>query len=188
LLKLRAPAGEIQNIGAVFNTWVQQKLKPSAGRAERVYDSLKAANDLRGLGTIGLYLAGKMYRDMDDRTRMVDVYAFATLRCRGPIVVRMHYELAEFWNEFDNRDEARQRYLATAILEPDGWGRRAMVGLAGLALRDGEPKECLTLCKQYLQMREAQARDVLSLMGRAYEQLGKYRAAAECFAGKLPAE
>ncbi len=188
LLKLRAPAGTIQNIGTVFKTWVQQKLKPSAGRAERVYDSLKVANDLRGLGTIGLYLAGKMYREMDDRTRMADVFAFATLRCRGPIAVRMHFELAEFWNEFDNRDEARQHYLATAILDPEGWGRHALVGLAGLALREGEPRECLALCKQYLQVREARASDVLSLMGRSYEQLGKYRAAAECFAGKFPAE
>jgi hypothetical protein len=61
--------------------------------------------------------------------------------------------------------------LAVAALDPKGLGPRAELRLADLELRAGARR---------------QRADVLALMGKAYEVQKNYRAAAECYGGRVP--
>jgi hypothetical protein len=100
----------------------------------------------------------------------------------------MTFDTATWYDLLDEFEPARQRYLAVAATDPKGLGAQAELKLAGMALRQGDPAECLRRCWAVLDRPGVDRADVLSLMGRGYEQQRNYRLAAECFAGRVPTE
>jgi hypothetical protein len=76
--------------------------------------------------------------------------------------------------------------LAVAALDPKGLGPRAELRLADLELRAGRAAECVKRCRALATRAGAPRADVLALMGKAYEVQKNYRAAAECYGGRVP--
>ena len=75
-----------------------------------------------------------------------------------------------------------------AAADAGGPGDRARVRLAEIALADGKADECVRFCRQVLARDHEDREAVLRLLGRGYERMNRPRAAAECFAGRLPTQ
>jgi hypothetical protein len=74
----------------------------------------------------------------------------------------------------------------TSKSEKSKWAAAPQLRLAGIALDTDRPEETLRLCRALLQDKLAPQREVLLLMGRAYEKSGEPRKAALCFKGEIP--
>ncbi|MBA4065271.1 MAG: hypothetical protein C0501_16480 [Isosphaera sp.] len=171
-----------------FGTLLRYRLAPSGGRRDEVVAAVRAADDGRRLGPVGAVLAGAAYRELGLPDRAVAVYDAAAEACRGPLAARMTFEAAARFDELDVRPAARQRYLAVAATDPRGYGPRAGLRVADLAARDGRGAECVARCRGLVGSPGLGRDEVLAVMGRGYELVKDYRRAAECFAGRVPAE
>jgi tetratricopeptide (TPR) repeat protein len=167
---------------------VRYRTSPTAGRRSALVDALRAARDAGALGPGGTYLAGRIYRDLGLAERTITLFDAAALTTRGPLAQRMTFEVAEWYDLLERSDDARQRYLAIAATDPRGFGPKAELALAALALREKKTEECLRRCRVLLARGAVDRIAVLGLMGRGFEQKKNYRAAADCFAGRVPGE
>ncbi|QJW98035.1 hypothetical protein FTUN_5615 [Frigoriglobus tundricola] len=171
-----------------FEALIRYRAMPTPSRRKMLLDALREASDGRGLGPGGTYLVGRVYRDLGMSEKTVAMYDKATDTIRGPLAVRMTYEAAEWYDLLDRRDAARPRYLAVAATDPKGLGPKAELKLAALALRAGNPDDCIRRCRAIADHSGVERAEVLALMGRGYEARRNYRQAAECFAGRVPTE
>jgi tetratricopeptide (TPR) repeat protein len=171
-----------------FDGLLRHRLAPSPGRCGEVVAAVCAADDGRRLGPVGVLLAGAAYRELGLPDRMAAVYDAGAEACRGPVAARMTFEAAQRYEELDLRPAARQRYLAVAATDPRGYGPRAGLRAAELAARDGRGAECVVRCRGLVGNPGVGQDEVLAVMGRGYELARDYRRAAECFAGRVPAE
>jgi tetratricopeptide (TPR) repeat protein len=174
--------------GAMLEAILRYRLAPADGRRTILEAALRDAADGELLGPAGRFLAGQAYRDMGAHDRMAELYERTADGTRGPLAFRMTFAVAERMNELDRRAPARRRYLAVAAADPDGLGPRARLRLADLAARDGNGAECVALCRAALDRPGIDRSEALPILGRGYELLGRYRQAAEAFAGRVPAE
>ena len=171
-----------------FGALLRHRTAPTDDRAGELRTALAAGGDGRALGPAGALLAGRAYRESGRPDSAVRVYEAAAAVGRGPLAVRMTFEAAEFFAALDRRAAARTRFLAVAAADPDGLGPRAGVRVAELAARDGRGAECVRRCRAAAGRPGVELDELLPVMGRGFELEGKYRLAAECFAGRLPAE
>lgn len=171
-----------------FESLLRYKATPTEGRRVILLADLSATGDARAIGPGGVYLAGRIYRELGMPEKTAAIYDAATDSIRGPLAMRMTFDAAEWYDLIDRYEPARQRYLAVAAVDPKGLGSKAELRLAGIALRLGNADECLRRCRAVLDRPGVERGEVLSLMGRGYEQQRNYRLAAECFAGRVPAE
>ncbi len=167
---------------------IRYRAAPTESRRKMLLDALREASDGRGLGPGGTYLVGRVYGDLKMSEKMVALFDAATDSIRGPLAVRMTFEAAEWYDLIDRRDAARPRYLAVAAADPKGLGPKAELKLAALALRAGNPDECIRRCRAVADAPGVERSDALALMGRGYEARRNYRQAAECFGGRVPVE
>jgi tetratricopeptide (TPR) repeat protein len=167
---------------------VRFRLAPSELRAEAACDALRTAGDGLALGPAGVHLAGRVYVEAGRPDLMVGVYDTAAETLRGPLAVRMAFDAAEHFYRSDSRRSARARFLAVTVADPTGLGPLAQLRLADLAARDGRGAECVGRCRAALGKPGVEQDDVLRVMGRGFELERQYRLAAECFAGRVPAE
>ena len=156
----------------------------SAGRD--LLSALPPFADGRAFGLAGIYLAGQAYRELGQDDRMIALYEAAAEHAKGVLAVRMTLAVAEYLDELGEVGPARQRYLAVAAAGPGEPGAIARFRLAGLALRAGSPDDCLALCRTVIDSAGVDRRELLRLMGRAYERKQQPLLAAQCFAGTFP--
>jgi tetratricopeptide (TPR) repeat protein len=161
---------------------------PTPARRTALIAALGRSGDGAALGPGGAYFAGRVYRDLGVTERAVALFDDASARTRGPLAHRMAFEVAEWYDAREQADPARQRYLALAVTDPKGYGPKAELRLAQLALREQNLDDCLRRCRTLLTRAGADRTATLATMGRAYELRRNYRAAAECFAGRAPEE
>ncbi|MBN9120338.1 MAG: tetratricopeptide repeat protein [Planctomycetes bacterium] len=161
---------------------------PTESRRAVLLKALHGSDDARALGPGGAYLAGRVYRDLGMPDKMLALYDKATESTRGPLAMRMTFDAAAWCDLSERVGPARQRYLAVAATDPKGLGPQAELRLAAMALRAGDPDECLRRCRGLAARSGVDRSEVLALMGRGYEVKRNYRLAAECFAGRVPAE
>ena len=161
---------------------------PTDGRNTALLAALRECGDGRALGPAGSYLAGRVYRDLGMPDHMAALYDRATDGIRGPLAVRMTFDAAAWYDLCDRPEPARQRYRAVAATDPKGLGPQAELRLADMALRAGAVDDCIRRCRGLAGRPGADRSEVLVLMGRGYEAKRNYRSAAECFAGRVPAE
>lgn len=175
-------------LAGFFDTWLRYKSNPSESRAKRVAEALVSIGEGRLLGPIGYLLAGQTYREIGHFDRVAGLYDAATQFVRGPLAIRMMFEAAERYDQLDFREEARKRYSVVAVIDREEWGLKAELRLADLAVRDRRGQECVSRCRALIGRKGIDTSEVLALMGRGYEFLKQYRLAADCFAGRVPAE
>jgi tetratricopeptide (TPR) repeat protein len=171
-----------------FQVLLRYKTDPSDMRGQRVVEALMAIGEGRSLGPAGYLLAGQVYREIGRYDRAAGLYDAASEIVSGPLALRMKFEAAERYDELDIRKEAQRRYRVVAAVDRETWGPKAELRLADLALRDHQWEECIGRCRKLIGRDGIDSADVLALMGRAYEMLKQYRLAAECYAGRVPAE
>jgi tetratricopeptide (TPR) repeat protein len=171
-----------------FEALVRFRSSPSESRGETLLAALGIVDEGRPLGATGVLLTGQAYRDLGLHERAVRLYDAGAAAFRGSLAVRMTFETAERFDRLDLRREARQRYLAVTVMDPRGLGPRAALRVADIAARDGKGSECVSRCRELIDQPGVELAEVLAVMGHGYELQGKYRLAAECFAGRVPAE
>ena len=171
-----------------FGALLRHRVAPSDGRAAVVLDLLAEGHDGRPLGPLGVYLAGRAYREAGRPEAMAALYDRTAETARGPFGVRMTFEAGEYLWELDRLGPARQRFLAVAALDPSGLGLTAELRLAEADGRAGDGAGCVRRCRRLLARPGADPAEVLPVMARGFELEGRYRAAADCLAGRVPGE
>jgi tetratricopeptide (TPR) repeat protein len=175
-------------LAELFEAFARYRVSPSESREEALLEHLLAGRHARAVGPAGVLLAGVAYREVGKVDQMVGLYEGVAESVRGPFAARMTFAVAERYDQLGENAKARQRYLVVAATDRDGLGPLAEFRVADLAFRDGRAAECVRRCRDALGRPGVERDEVLSLLGRAYERLGQYRAAATCFAGQVPAE
>lgn len=160
----------------------------SAGRGEALAKAVRLAENGRPFGPAGQWLFGQWLGEAGHADEMAVAYERAAETARGRWAVRFALATADHLYTRGQTDDAGRRFAAVAAADAGEWGDRARVRLAEIALREGRPAECVRYARAVL-ARDHEDRDqVLRLLGRGYEQLNRPRAAAECFAGRLPTQ
>lgn len=175
------------NLAKLFGDYLRHAGSPTAIRAESLYAAVKQADGGRRLGPAGMYLVGRIYRDLGFGAKTVALYEQG-ITTGGPWTPRLTLAVGEMLADEDRLAEARQRLLAVAAIDPGGLGRQAEMLLADVDLRNGSPAAALARCRRLMDRPDADETALLVLMGRAHEAAGDYRRAALCFGGRRPAE
>jgi tetratricopeptide (TPR) repeat protein len=162
--------------------------RPSDLRADKVSQALEAVGEGELLGASGYLLAAQVYREIGRHDRAAGVSDAAGERTHGKLSLRLTFEAAERYDQLDLRAEARKRYAVVAATDTQEFGPKAAFRMANLALRDGRGGECVQRCRTLIGNSVVDQNELLDVMGRGYELLKQYRRAAECFAGRVPAE
>lgn len=173
---------------AAFEGLLRYRGAPTESRRTAMLTAMREAGDGAALGPGGVYLAGRVYRDLGMPDRMAALYDKATESIRGPLALRMTFDAAAWYDLSERFELARSRYRTVAATDPKGFGPQAELRLAAMALRTGNTDECLRRCRGLLDRSGIERNEVLKLMGRGYETKRNYRFAAECFAGRVPPE
>jgi tetratricopeptide (TPR) repeat protein len=171
-----------------FQSLSRYRVAPSELRAKELHEATEAAGNGRAFGPVGVYFAGQVYRESGRTDRMAALYETGSAEGRGPVPLRMTFDVAEYMYRQGDRQGARQRYLAVAATDPSGLGSRSEVRLADLAARSGLGAECVARCRRAVGGKNVDEAELLRVMGGGYELLGQRLRAAECFAGRVPAE
>jgi tetratricopeptide (TPR) repeat protein len=192
LVEFREEFGQepYRGVAAFLDALACYRAVPDPGRAARqaqdLLTALLALKEDPVLGPVGRLLAGQAYRDLGMGDRMAALFEKAAAQVRGPLLLAMNADLAEYLYASGQRPAARQRFEALAAATGPH-ALRAEMRLAELDVLDRQPDECLKRCRKLL--RENRAADVpalLRLMGKAYDQKGEYGRAARCYAGQVP--
>lgn len=139
------------------------------------------------VGPAGWVLMGQAYADLGMQEQTIRCYEQLLRETKGPLAAEVSMTLAELLEGADRRPEALKLYVSLADMDGSPVASRARLRLAGTALRERKPKECVAWCRRLLDdPRAAEAPEALRLMGVAYEQLGDHTRAAKCFAGQVP--
>ncbi|HKI37921.1 MAG TPA: tetratricopeptide repeat protein [Gemmataceae bacterium] len=170
-----------------YGQLLEVKGKGSAREATELLATLWAVEQKEPvLGPVGPLLIGHAYRDLDQPDEMIAVYQKALSGIKGPVAAEMSYAVAQDLSEHNKLEAARKLYLPLSKMEGSRWAASAQLRLAEIALQTRRPQETLQLCRKLLADKQAPQRDVLLLMGRAYEEAGEPRKAASCFKGEVP--
>jgi tetratricopeptide (TPR) repeat protein len=182
------PSEQHAAVAEMFEWLLRHRASPSEGRKELFLHAAHEADEGRKLGPAAVYLVGLAYREMGRPDRMVALYDAAAETTHGPIASWMTFDAADRFYKLDARYEARQRYLAVTVSDPEGLGPTAELRVAELAARDGRGEECIRRCLRAAGRPGVDGSKLLAVLGRGYELQRDYRRAAECFAGRLPKE
>lgn len=158
----------------------------SATRGEALAKAVRMADGGQPFGPAGQWLFGGWLGETGHADEMAAVYEKASETARGPWAVRFALATADHLLASGKTDEAAPRFAAVAAADAAASGDRARVRLAEIALREGRPAECVRYARAVLARDHEDRDEVLRLLGRGYEMLNRPRAAAECFAGRLP--
>ncbi|MDY3557332.1 hypothetical protein R5W24_006520, partial [Gemmata sp. JC717] len=164
-----------------FTALLRYRTAPSESRKELLFRAIDAADEGRALGPGGVYLTGRVYSELGLTREMCSLYEREVETARGPLALRMLYEVAERYDRLDARPAARARYLSVAAVDPYGLRARAELRLAALDARDGNGEDAVRRCWALTKSKDVPLADVLRVMGHGYELQGMYRAAADCF-------
>lgn len=173
------------NLAKLFGDYLRQSNAPTELRTDALYAAVKQVDGGRRLGPAGVYLIGRVYRDLGFGAKTVALYE-DRIAAGGPWSPRLTLAVGEILIDDDRPDDARQRLLAVAAVDDGDLGRRAEMLLADLELRAGQPAAARTRCQRLLDRPDADETALLALLGRAHEAVGEYRKAALCFGGVRP--
>jgi tetratricopeptide (TPR) repeat protein len=175
-------------VGEAFRRHFRLTDHPTRLKREELAAAVRQADYGSPLGPAGRLVFGGWLDDAGEGKEMLAAYDAAAETTRGRWAVRLALASGDHLYARGEVPAARGRYTAVAAADAGEHGDRARVRLAEIALADGKADECVRFCRQVL-ARDHEDRDaVLRLLGRGYERMNRPRAAAECFAGRLPTQ
>jgi tetratricopeptide (TPR) repeat protein len=178
----------IPALGEVFHGYFRFAAKPTELNRSELVTAIRHADLGKPFGPAGQLMFGGWLGEAGEGKEMLAVYEAAAETARGEWAVRLALGAGEYHYSSGDRTAAKCRFVAVAATDSGEYGDRARVRLAELALTAGRADECVAYCRQVLNRDHTDRSDTLRLLGRGYEQLNRPRAAAECFAGRLPTQ
>jgi tetratricopeptide (TPR) repeat protein len=169
-----------------FEALHRYRVGPTASRKEALLHAMRDAENGARFGLAGVYFAGSVYREIGMPQEACNLYEAVSDSARGPLAVRMVFDVAEHYYKINQHKLARARFLAIAALDSGTLATFAEFRLATMDVREKRHADAIRRCAAILNRPGVERTEVLALMGRAYEGLGQYRLAADCFAGRLP--
>jgi tetratricopeptide (TPR) repeat protein len=140
-------------------------------------------------GYIGQLLIGRLYAELGFDDQMLDHYSKQLARGVPPLIEEeMKFSIASRELAHDRTDEAVKIWKELSDHGSEIWSNRAKLRLAERSLAGDRAQECVDICHSIRAGVGVTKKEMLKLMGRAFEQLGDDRLAARCFAGHLPKE
>lgn len=174
---------ELRNCFEAISRWLS---RPTELRAEQLELLLTKVGEFRRFGPAGVLAVGRLWRGMGRADRAAKLWDSVAADFRGPLAVRVVYESAVAWEAQGQLEHARARYNTVAALDGREWGLDAELKLAAMDLTADRATDALTRAYRVWHRRNVASQELLALMGRAYEKLGRYAAAAECYSGFVP--
>ncbi|MCY2991660.1 MAG: tetratricopeptide repeat protein [Planctomycetota bacterium] len=155
-----------------------------------VQSMMALKDDYQWLGEAGALVIGRAYRELDWPDEMAIVYTeVLEHEPRGAIAREIQYALADYVYSSGDWKAAIAPLSSLATAGTDRWTMLARLKLAEYALADNRPQDCLTACCELLrESRSPTVSHAWVLMGQAYEQQGKYKEAARCYARDVTTE
>ncbi len=191
VLKDRFDSGPSRSAAALVNSLARfETLSDPASRDREsvfLYRALSGIDENADwLGSTGVVLIGRAYRNLSLPEKMVELYSKALANeIREPVASEMRFALAEHSLATGNVDDGRKQLVALSHAKRSSWSQPAAMRLAKLELDDGRYSECVSLCQEIA--KEESLRDTaLHMMGQAFERSGDFGKAAACYAGNLP--
>lgn len=175
-------------LGEAFHRHFRLADHPTRLKQEELAAAVRHADYGRPFGPAGRLVFGGWLGDAGERKEMLTAYDAAAETARGKWAVRLALASGEALYAGGEVTAARGRFTTAAAFDAAAHGDRARVRLAEIALTDGKADECVRFCRQVLARDHEDREAVLRLLGRGYERLNRPRAAAECFAGRLPTQ
>lgn len=175
-------------VAEMFECYFRFTHKPSDFSRDQLATAVRHAESGKPFGPAGQLLFGGWLGAAGRPAEMQKVYATASESAPGIWGVRIALAAGEGLFAAGDKAAAKSRFTAVAAADRGEYGDRGRLRLAEIALADGRADECVRLCRQVLARDHEDRTTVLRLLGRGYERLNRPRAAAECFAGRLPTQ
>lgn len=183
-----------RDAAAFLETYARFHLPSGRKRSQQEAQALVSA--LVGLKTgatlpaAGVLLVGDAYAELGLDEQMATTLEQALKRgVSKPIAHEISCELAEFSHLAGRQEEAVKRLSVVFTSASPAKARQAGLRIAEINLANNRIDECLRICRKMLADTDKEdAATILRLMGKAFEQAGDHPRAAQCFAGRLPAE
>lgn len=172
----------------VFACYLRFADRPTGLNREDLATAVRHAEFGKPFGPAGQLLFGGWLGEAGRGKEMLTAYEAAAETTRGPWAVKLALAIGEQLYATGEKTAAKGRFTAVAASDGGQKGDRARLRLAEIALADGNADECVRLCRQVAARDNEDKTVVLRLLGRGYERLNRPRAAAECFAGRLPTQ
>ncbi|MCS7020300.1 MAG: hypothetical protein NZU63_00565 [Gemmataceae bacterium] len=172
----------------LLEAWVHYRHHPTPSRAEAVARALQRLDNCSLFDAAGHYWAGQVWYQLNNPEQMIRCYQQAEATGRNPWTLQMLNALASYYHQVGLVSQARSHDWTLLAVDPKGWGQWAAIRLAASSLEHGEVHLCVDLAWRLRHAPEQLQREALPLLGAAYERLGRFRWAAECFAGRWPDE
>lgn len=173
-------------LGDAFACYLRYAAHPSELKRDELAAAVRNAEFGKPFGPAGQLTFGRWLGEAGLGKEMMTAYEAAAETTRGPWAVKLALASGEHLFATGEKTSARSRFIAVAAADGDEMGDRARLRLAEIALANGQADECVRLCRQVAARDNEDRSTVLRLLGRGYEQTSRPRAAAECFAGRLP--
>lgn len=173
-------------VAEAFHCFFRLTGHPTRLKRDELIASVRHADLGQPFGPAGRLLFAGWLGLAGESNEMLAAYDAAADTTRGHWAVRIALASGEHLYAAGDPAAARGRFVAVAVADAGELGDRARVRLAEIALLKGDAAECVRLCRQVLKRDHEDREVVLRLLGRGYERLNRPRAAAECFAGRLP--
>jgi tetratricopeptide (TPR) repeat protein len=176
---------------ALLDALARYRCRPSSSQATREAGDVLAAllvyREEPVLGKIGVLLAARAYRDLGLPEEMAILYERVSFDRNSPLGQEMTADLAEYHFQLREWKTARLEFEFLAGRD-SRYSQTAQLRLAELDLQEKHPDDCLKRCRRVLSATpKAIPLNLLTLMGRAYNQKGDSDRASRCFAGEVPA-
>ena len=158
-------------------------------RAQELLAASVKVNPQSFFGDFGFFLVGDAFSELNVTSQALRVYRDGLDRTRGrPTYNRLLHRVALAHRKNGEPHHAMEALEELIALQDSPWSDRASVELAEILMERLEYERCVTHCSGVIQQSQSQEsqRQLLSLLGRAYEELGDHEQAALCFAGFLP--
>lgn len=176
----------IPAVGEVVECYLRYADRPTELKRNELIAAVHHAEFGKPFGPAGQVLIGGWLGEAGEGKEMLVAYEAASETARGIWAVRLTLGTAEHLYAAGDTKVAASRFTAVAAADGGEYGDRARLRLAEIALAAGRADECVRFCRVILKREHEDRTTVLRLLGRGYEQLNRPRAAAECFAGRLP--
>ncbi|QEG23356.1 tetratricopeptide repeat protein [Mariniblastus fucicola] len=178
---------------AVFSAYARY-LGMAAGdglrnEAERMVVALASISPEDTVGFVDRLLIGRAFYEVGFKSRSTEFLQLALEAAPNEHWRRrVAFELATNQYRAGELSAAAEHYQSLVGSTPDATSLYAQLKLADIALSQRDPEKCLTICREIWRQNisEPQKAETLSLMGRAYQRLGRHEVAALCFSGLLP--
>ena len=189
---LREPAWIDQTVFLSALTRYRVALRPGERkrRAQELVAASVKVDPGSFFGDFGYLMVGDSFAELNVTAEALRVYQLGADRAQGkPILSTLLHRTAQEHRKNNDLETATAVLEDLSNLKGSPLAMTAHVEIAEIMITNGEYPACVAYCRNALTRADADAdkKQLLGVLGRAYEELGHYNEASLCFGGFLPA-